>query len=95
MLALNKIELKRPCSDSLRCSDSEKFHLESTLVLESAGRYHGTVLTFSHFVPRSSLPVRVFESIQKLLYLKSPIGCLGNISQYNISSFVQWILLPC
>lgn len=93
MLALNKTELKRPCSDALLCS--EKFHLESTLILESAGRYHGTVLTFSHFVPRSSLPVRVFESIQKLLYLKSPIGCLGNISQYNISSFVQWILLPC
>ena len=69
MLALNKTELKRPCSDALRCSDSEKNDLESTLILESAGRYHGTVLTFSHFVPRSSLPVRVFESIQKLLFL--------------------------
>ena len=27
MLALNKTELKRPCSDALRCSE-QKFHLD-------------------------------------------------------------------
>ena len=70
MLALNKTELKRPCSDALRCSEKRSiWNLESRLFWESAGRYHGTVLTFSHFVPRSSLPVRVFESIKQLLFL--------------------------